>query len=178
MAIKNIAPATLTAVKVGGIGPDDHGVGTMHQSHDGKMYIKAKIIPGTGSVTGHKQSLVVPYYTGDAHTAGEFTHDLTDCPTNSQQLAGVQMFSMMTAVTHYGWVQVRGEVQFSGATTNPLWLDGVNLIVATTDNQLTPKALTATTFSEIYLRVGLAEANNTALTASSVSIRLLGEGYE
>lgn len=177
MAIKNIAPETLTAVKVGGTGPDNHGVGTIHQSHDGKMYIKAKIIPGTGSVTGRKQSLVVPYYTSDVHTDGEFTHDLTDSPTNAQTLAGVQMFSMMTAVTHYGWVQYRGSVKYYGATTNPAWLDGASLVVSTTDNRLNASAAT-TTYGDLHLRVAVAEANNTAVAAASVSIRLLGQGYE
>jgi hypothetical protein len=177
MSIKNIAPDTLTTVLVGGTTPENHGIGTMHDGEDGKMYIKAKIIPGSSSVTGHKQSLVVPYYTSDAHTIGEFTHDLSDCPTNAQTLAGVQMFSMMTAVTHYGWVQVRGSVAFSGAVTNPIWVDGASVVVSTTDNRLNSTAAT-TTYGDLHLRVAVAEANNTAVAASSVAIRLLGQGYE
>lgn len=176
MSIKNIAPNTLTAVQVGGTGPKNGiGVGTIVEQGDTR-YIYAKIIPGTGSVTGAKQTSVVPYYTSDAHTAGEFTHDLTDCPTNAKTLLGIQMFSMMTAVTHYGLVAVRGPVEYLPATTNPLMVDGASLVVSTTDNRLNATAAT-TTYGDLHLRVAILEADNDGLTAVSSPIRLLGQGY-
>lgn len=175
MAIKNIAPNALTAGVVGGTSPENYGVGTVYNAPDEKKYILAKVIPGTGSVTGARQTLVVPYVTSNVHTKGEYTHDLTDTASRFQTKAGIQKFSMMTAVTHYGWVQVEGSAEYLTATTNPIWLDGNGLAVSTTDNRL--NAVSMATTSNLITVCAIAEENNTGLsTGTSVSIRLTGGG--
>ncbi len=175
MAIKNIAPNALTACVVGGTSPENFGVGTVIDGPDEKKYIMAKIIPGTASVTGARQTLVVPYVTGNVHTKGEYTHDLTDTAGRLRRMAGIQKFSMMTAVTHYGLVQIEGSAEYLTATTNPLWLDGNPLSISTTDNRLNASSMATT--SELVSMCAIAEEDNIGVTVgTSVSIRLLGVG--
>ena len=186
MAIKNIAPFELTTVQVGGPTDKQFTKGEIRVDNAGRKYIRAKVIPGTGSVTGAKHTIVVPYCSSNVHTPGEYTHDLTDTASALQTLTGIQKFSMMTAVTHHGWVQVKGPAKYLTAATNTAWVDGSWLYVSTTDNRLNNLnvASTENAVAGINLtKCAIALENNgvsggTMATGVTKSIWLIGNGYE
>jgi len=182
MAIKNIAPEELETVQVGGSTDKSFTTGELRVDNAGRKYIRGKIMVDTGSVTGAKHTLVVPYVASNVHTPGQYCHDLTDTASALQSRAGVTKFSQMTAVTHFGWVQVSGPAKYLAATTNANWLDGAKVFVSTTDNRINALAVASTgnAVTGINLtEVGIAMQNNIGMTTGvTVSVWLNGQGYE
>lgn len=181
MTIKNIAPYQLDEVQVGGEGDQQFVTGEMREDNAGRLFIRAKMLPDTSSVTGAKWTVVYPSSESNVWTRGEYASDLSDSASALQSMSGIQQFSRMTAVTHYGWVQVRGQTQHLAASTDALWVDGAFLYVSTTDKILralnvasTGNAVTAT----FMTKIAIALENNVGMaTGVTKSINLLGIGY-
>jgi len=181
MAIKNIAPYQLGAVQVGGPTDKQFTKGEVRVDNAGRTFVRAQVIPGTSSVTGAKHTFVSPYSSSNVHTPGEYTHDLSDSASALQGRIGIQKFSMMTAVTHHGWVQTGGPAKYLTATTDPVWVDGAYLFVSTTDNQLNPLDVSSTgnAVTAINLtKCAIALENNTGLsTGVTKSVLLINNDY-
>ncbi len=181
MTIKNIAPYQLDEVQVGGEGDQQFTTGEMREDTEGRLFIRAKLMPDTGSVTGAKWSVVYPSSESDVWSRGEFCSDLSDCADALKSRSGIQQFSRMTAVTHYGWVQVRGQTVHLTAVTDPVWLDGAILYVATTDkiiHPLNPASTGNAVTAQFMTKVGIALEDNDGLaTGTTKSIFLDGIGY-
>lgn len=185
MSFKNIAPEELESVQVGGAVDRSFTTGEMRVDNAGRTYIRAKLSTDTGSVTGAKHTLVGPRSVSNVHTPGEYAHDLSDVASAFQTMCGVTKFSRMTAVTHFGWVQIKGPAKYLTASTNPNWLDGAWLYVSTTDKRI--RALpVASTGNAVTVRnltkFAIAMENNgasggTMTTGVTKSIFLLGAGY-
>jgi hypothetical protein len=181
MSIKNIAPDRLDTHQVGGEGDNTFTTGELRVDNAGRTFIRAKLMPDTGSVTGSKGSFVAPSSESDVWTPGEYCHDLSDSASALQSRGGITQFSRMTAVTHYGWVQVKGEAKHFTSSTDALWVDGAILYVSTTDKILRPLNVASTgnaVTAQFMTKVGIALADNVGMTTgTTVSIFLDGIGY-
>lgn len=129
--LKNLAPYQLKDVATG-VSDDQHTVGDEYIGKYGRKYVRGKVLPGTGSVTGRRWSLIVSTSVG---ILGEnvFTFDLTDTIGWGQRFAGVSQGSMLTAVTHFMWIQRDGIAPIQVPATTTHIIAGDRLWVSTTD---------------------------------------------
>jgi hypothetical protein len=106
---------------------------------------------------------------------------MSDSPEHATPRIAIAQFSMLTAVTHYGWAAVRGVTKYRAATTNPIWDDGAGLMIATTDNRLNAYSMLATT-TVIRKTVGISlqvngTVGSTMTAGTTINIMLDGKGH-
>jgi len=181
MSIKVIAPSELRTPQIGGVSDKTYTTGTYAVDEKGTLYIRAKVYPGTASVTGVRWTVLYPYPVSNVITRGYYSHDLSDSPSHAATRIAITQFPQLTAVTHYGWAAVRGVTKYKAATTNPIWIDGVGLQISTTDNRLNCFSMLATT-STIRLAVGFSLSENgvttgTLTAGTTINISLDGKGH-
>jgi len=167
--LKNIAPYQLSAVDTG-VADKQFAVGDVLEMN-GKIFTRARVLPGTGGTTGSAFAAVFPSTTG-SYTRGDFSFDPSDATLYMQSAFGLAQGSMMTAVTHFMWVQTKGQGPYLVSSTGANI--GEPLFAASTDGGLLAKSLISTTINIGYEGAYALEAFGMS-TGVTKDIMLLGK---
>ena len=130
--LKNLAPHQLSDYNTG-VSDQQFTVGDIYIGADNRRYERIRQIGGTGSVTGRRFSMAVQTATANGAGTYDYTFDITDKAAGADNEAGSTQFSMMTAVTHFGWLQTNGFGPVIGPATTSNIAAGNKLYVSTTD---------------------------------------------